>query len=80
MTKTRRTAEQVEAEAALHDDPAALEPAAQADALVGIRLRLEQQDIPPAQLQWLKGFLQAHLSRVEYRLVAEAYGWTRHAP
>lgn len=44
-------------------------------ALVGVTLHTHSEEIPPEQLKWLKGFLRARLSRPEFKLIAETYGW-----
>lgn len=51
------------------------EQATWAYSLVGAVLHNHGDEIPTDHLKWLQGFLRARLSRPEFRLIAEAYGW-----
>ena len=78
--KDRRTPEQIDAELRTFSTPEIRAEFARNDELMGFILRINSHDIPPDQLKWLQGFARKHLSRPEYRLVAESYGWTKGKP
>jgi hypothetical protein len=77
MKATPRSSEQIGAEAQTFLPPETWFEAARSDGLLGLVLRVHSREIPPEYLRWLKGFLRAHLSRPEYRLLSERYGWRK---
>ena len=80
MKATPRSPEQIDAEMQTFLTPEMRVEVAQSDELLGFVLRINSHEIPPEHLRWLKGFLRAHLSRPEYRLFAERYGWRKRKP
>ena len=77
---TRRTPEQMDAEMQTFATPEIRRKFAQCDEFLGFVLRIDSHDIPPEHLRWLQGFLRAHLSRPEYRFIAECHGWRKRKP
>jgi hypothetical protein len=52
------------------------EAAGWAYSLVGVTLHHQGDEIPPEHLKWLQGFLRKRLSRQEFKLISETYGWS----
>jgi hypothetical protein len=77
---TRHTPAQIDAEMQTFLTPEIREKFALSEALLGYVLRIDSHDIPPEHLRWLQGFLRAHLSRPQYRFIAECYGWRKRKP